>query len=171
MKRYPVSRWVAMFLLVSMMLSFALPAYAAQPRTQTITIYEVNDRICDFPVAFGGEGVMRIFDLNTADFTYSLHLTIWYENLNTGERIYSLNVNRQQLWYNNDGTYFDVGVGLWAMFHLPGQGNVMPDVGKIIISGPMDPGTQYDIIYHNGLQSPGDPENGNFMMGVCDVLG
>ncbi|MEZ4713719.1 MAG: hypothetical protein R3A44_41410 [Caldilineaceae bacterium] len=171
MKRYSMRRLVTIFLSAVVTLTLAMPAYADAPRTQTVSIYEVNDRICDFPVAFGAEGVMRIFDLNKADLTYTLNLTIWYENVNTGERIYSQNVNRQQLWYDNDGNYFAIGVGLWAMFHLPKQGNVMPDVGKIIFTGPLDPGTQYDILYHNGLQSPGDPANGNFMMGVCEVLG
>ncbi|MFN8491288.1 MAG: hypothetical protein U0350_27065 [Caldilineaceae bacterium] len=171
MKRYSWTRPVTLFLLVVMLMSLGTPAYAAAPRTQSFTVYEVNDKICDFPVAFGGEGVMRIFDINTADFTYTLHLTIWYENLNTGERIYSLNVNRQQLWFNNDGTYFDVGVGIWSMFHLPGQGNVMADVGKMIVTGPVDSGTQYEILYHNGLESATDPANGNFILAVCDVLG
>jgi hypothetical protein len=144
------------------------PAYAGAPKTQSFSVREVNTTLCAFPVEFGGEGVMRIFDSNRADFTYNLHLTIWYENLNTGERIYSVNVNRQQLWYQNDGTYIDIGVGIWALFHLPGEGHGMIDVGKIIITGPINPGTVYDVLYHNGAF---DPSNGNFMLGVCDVLG
>lgn len=168
MKRYTLNRLGTLVLLTVLLVSMSTPAFAAQPVTKSFSVREVNTTLCDFPVEFGGEGVMRIFNIDRADFTYTLHLTIWYENLNTHERIYSVNVNRQQLWYNNDGTYVDIGVGIWALFHLPSEGHGMVDVGKMIITGPIVPGTTYELIYHNGVF---DPSNGNFMTGVCEVLG
>lgn len=166
MKWLSLSRMITLFLVGLLVMVSGAPVRAAAPVTSHFSVTEVNTTLCNFPVEFRGEGVMRVFDNPTADFTYTLHLTIWYENLNTGARIYSLNVNRQQLWVQNDGTYIDIGVGVWALFHLPGQGHGLVDVGKMIITGPTS-GGPYTLIYHNGVF---DPSNGNFMLGVCDVL-
>lgn len=123
-------------LLLSVSVAFAAPPQEI-PVNQDITV-PAEGTGCGFSVAWHMEGSIKTMDPNNELASRVIKLDGTLTNLNTGTTLSLMMRDPEQMIENPDGSMTEVTHGV-SIVSVPGEGPVARDMGKMVVTYPVDP--------------------------------